>query len=71
MKHKNLWLITMIMSSLLLIVASSVQAADETITDTLDDVSSIDYITTETIVSTVTPVVSILMITSLPEIALA
>ncbi|MBN1860030.1 MAG: PKD domain-containing protein [Candidatus Thermoplasmatota archaeon] len=59
MKHKNLWLITMVMSSILLIAASSVQAADETITDTLDDVSSIDYITGETIVVTSSPEITV------------
>lgn len=59
MKHKNLWLITMLICSLLLIAASSVQAADETITDTIEDVSSIDYITGETIVVTSSPEITV------------
>jgi len=42
MKLKNLWVITMIVSSLFLIATFSVEAADETITDGTGDVSSIN-----------------------------
>jgi hypothetical protein len=55
MKHSNLMLITMIISSLLLIATFSVQAADVTITDIIEDVSSIDYTTQETTVVTSHP----------------
>jgi hypothetical protein len=55
MKLKNLWIITMMISSLFLIATFSVEAADETITDGTGDVSSIDYFTGETIVVTSSP----------------
>ena len=59
MKYKNLWPITMIISSLLLIATVSVQAADVTITDTIEDVSSVDYYTGETVVVTSHPDISV------------
>lgn len=59
MKYKNLGLITMIISSLLLIATCSVQAADITITDTINDVSSVDYYTGETIVITSHPEIDV------------
>ncbi|PNX53716.1 MAG: hypothetical protein BV458_02890 [Thermoplasmata archaeon M9B2D] len=52
MKHKNLWLIAMLLGSLLLIATIPAQAADITISDSINDVSSIDYLTGETIVVT-------------------
>jgi hypothetical protein len=55
MKHSNLMLITMMISSLLLIATFSAQAADVTITDIIDDVSSVDYTTQETTVVTSHP----------------
>lgn len=59
MKHSNLSLITMIISSLLLIATFSVQAADVTITDIIEDVSSVDYITQETTVVTFHPDINV------------
>ena len=59
MKYKNLGMVTMIISSLLLIATFSVQAADTTITDTIDDVSSVDYYTGETIVITSHPQIDV------------
>ncbi len=59
MKHKNLGMITMMISSLLIIAVCSVQAADTTITDTIDDVSSVDYYTGETIVITSHPEINV------------
>jgi PKD repeat protein len=55
MKHSKLWLVTMIASSLFLIATFSVQAADVTITDIIEDVSSIDYLTQGTTVVTSHP----------------
>jgi len=55
MKHSKLWLMTMIVSSLFLIAAFSVQAADITITDIIEDVSSIDYLTQGTTIVTSNP----------------
>jgi hypothetical protein len=55
MKLKNLWIITMMISSLFLIATFSVEAADETITDGTGDVSSIDYFTGETNIVTSSP----------------
>jgi PKD domain len=55
MKHSKLWLITMIVSSLFLIATFSVQAADITITDIIEDVSSIDYLTQGTTIVTSNP----------------
>lgn len=52
MKHNKLWLETMIVCSLFLIATFSAQAADVTITDIIDDVSSIDYATSGTTVVT-------------------
>ncbi len=52
MKLKNLWVITMIVSSLFLIATFSVEAADVTIRDGTGDVSSVDYLTGETNVIT-------------------
>jgi hypothetical protein len=52
MKHNKLWLVTMIVCSLFLIATFSAQAADVTITDIIDDVSSIDYTTSGTTVVT-------------------
>lgn len=59
MRHKNLGIITMMISSLLLIAVCSVQAADTTITDTIEDVSSVDYYTGETIVITSHPEIDV------------
>ena len=59
MKHSNLTLITMIISSLFLIATCSVQAADVTITDIIEDVSSIDYMTQETTVVTSHPLINV------------
>lgn len=59
MKHSNLMIITMIISSLFLIATCSVQAADITITDVVEDVSSIDYITQETNVVTQHPEIEV------------
>ena len=50
MKHKNLLIITMIISSLFFITTFSVEAADVTISDGMGDVGSIDFLTGETIV---------------------
>jgi hypothetical protein len=55
MKLKNLWVITMIVSSLFLIATFSVEAADVTIRDGTGDVSSVDYLTGETNVITNSP----------------
>lgn len=55
MKLKNLWIITMMLSSLFLIATFSVEAADETIMDGAGDVSSVDYLTGETNVITNSP----------------
>jgi len=55
MKLKNHWVIAMIISSLVLIAAVCVEAADETITDSINDVSTIDYVTGETTVITSSP----------------
>jgi hypothetical protein len=55
MKHKNLWVITIMISSLFLFSICSVQAADVTITDGMGDVSSVDYMTGETKVVTSSP----------------
>jgi hypothetical protein len=57
MKHKNLWIIPMIVSSLLLIATFSVQAVE--ITDPIGDVSSIDYLTGETKVVTSSPDITV------------
>ncbi|MBP1662230.1 MAG: hypothetical protein H6P94_479, partial [Thermoplasmatales archaeon] len=51
MKHSNLLLITMIISSLLLIATNPVLAADETITDMIEDVSSVDFNQQTTVVT--------------------
>lgn len=59
MKHSKLWLVTMIASSLFLIATFSVQAADITITDIIEDVSSIDYLTQGTIVVTSHPEIDV------------
>jgi hypothetical protein len=59
MKHSNLMLITMIVSSLLLIATFLAQAADVTITDIIDDVSSVDYTTQETTVVTSHPDINV------------
>ncbi len=59
MKHSNLMLITMMISSLFLIATCSVQAADETITDIIEDVSSVDYFTQETTVVTSHPEIEV------------
>jgi hypothetical protein len=56
MKYSILWLLTTIVSSLVLIAPCSVQAADViTITDMIDDVSSVDYLTQGTSVVTSNP----------------
>jgi hypothetical protein len=57
MKHKNLWIIPMIVSSLLLIATFSAQAVE--ITDPIGDVSSIDYLTGETKVVTSSPDITV------------
>ncbi|HWR27532.1 MAG TPA: PKD domain-containing protein [Candidatus Thermoplasmatota archaeon] len=59
MKHSKLWLVTMIVSSLFLIATFSVQAADVTITDIIEDVSSVDYITQGTTVVTSNPYIDV------------
>jgi hypothetical protein len=51
MKHSNLLLVTMMISSLLLIATNPVLAADETITDIIEDVSSVDFNQQTTIVT--------------------
>jgi hypothetical protein len=57
MKLKNLWVITMIVSSLFLIATFSVEAVD--ITDGMNDVSSVDYLTGETKVVTNSPDINV------------
>jgi len=57
MKHKNLWIIPMIVSSLLVIATFSAQAVE--ITDVINDVSSIDYLTGETKVITSSPDITV------------
>jgi PKD repeat protein len=52
MKLKNLFIITMIVSSLLFITTYSIEAVDVTITDVTGDVCSLDYLTEETKVIT-------------------
>jgi len=59
MKHSNLMLITMMISSLFLIATCSVQAEEETITDIIEDVSSVDYFTQETTVVTTHPEIEV------------
>ena len=59
MKHSKLWLVTMIVSSLFLIATFSVQAADVTITDIIEDVSSVDYLTSGTTVVTSNPYIEV------------
>jgi PKD repeat protein len=59
MKYSKLSIITMMISSLLLIATLSVQAADVTITDIIDDVSSVDYFTEETTVVTTSPYINV------------
>jgi PKD repeat protein len=59
MKHSKLWLVTMIASSLFLIATFSVQAADVTIKDIIDDVSSVDYLTSGTTVVTSNPFIDV------------
>jgi hypothetical protein len=59
MKHSKLWLVTMIVSSLFLIATFSAQAADVTITDIIDDVSSVDYLTSGTTVVTSNPFIDV------------
>jgi len=58
MKHSNLGIIAMIMSSLFLVATFSVQAA-ETIVDGTGDVSSIDYFTQETTIVTSHPDINV------------
>jgi PKD repeat protein len=58
MKHNNLWLIAMILSSLFVVATFSVQAA-ETITDVTGDVSSVDYSTYETTIVTSSPDINV------------
>ena len=55
MKLKNLWIITMIVSSLFLLGTFSVEAADVTISDGMNDVSTLDYLTGENKVVTSHP----------------
>jgi PKD repeat protein len=59
MKLKNLWIITLLVSSLFLIATFSVEAADETISDGMNDVSSVDYLTGETKVVTSSPDITV------------
>jgi PKD domain len=59
MKRKNLWIITMIVSSLFLVATFPVEAADVTITDGIEDVSSVDYLTGETTVVTSSPDITV------------
>jgi len=54
MKLKNLWVVAMIVSSLLLLASFSVEAADKTITDGIEDVSSVN-LTGETTIITYSP----------------
>jgi len=59
MKLNNLLVITIIISSLFCITTFSVEAADETISDGMGDVSSIDFITGETIVVNTHPDINV------------
>ena len=54
MKLNTLWILAMVVSSLLLLASFSVEAADETITDGIEDVSSVN-LTGETTVITYSP----------------
>jgi len=54
MKLNNLWILTMVVSSLVVLASFSVEAADETITDGIEDVSSVN-LTGETTVITYSP----------------
>lgn len=54
MKLNNLWILTMVISSLLLLASFSVEAADETIYDGIEDVNSVN-LTGETTVITYSP----------------
>jgi PKD repeat protein len=58
MKLKNLWIITLLVSSLFLIATFSVEA-DATISDGMNDVSSVDYLTGETKVVTSSPDITV------------
>jgi len=58
MKHNNLKIIAMIISSLLLVATFSVQA-EETIIDGSGDVSSVDYFTQETMIVTSHPDINV------------
>jgi hypothetical protein len=55
MKLKNQWILALMICSLFVIAAVSVEAADETITDGTNDVSQIDYFTGEITVITSSP----------------
>jgi hypothetical protein len=59
MKMKNKWIVALLISSLFFIAAISVEAADETITDGIHDVSQIDYLTGETTVVTSSPLINV------------
>jgi hypothetical protein len=59
MKPRTLWTIAMVVCSLFLIATCSVEAADVTITDGIDDVSQVDYFTGETIVVTSNPNINV------------
>ena len=59
MKPRTLWTLAMMMCSLFLIATCSVEAADVTITDGIDDVSQVDYFTGETTVVTSHPDITV------------
>jgi hypothetical protein len=59
MKFKNLWIIAIVISSLLLLTTFSAEAADRTITDGVEDVTSMDMISGETIVVTSSPYIDV------------
>lgn len=59
MKLMNLWVVTTMVCSLVLLTSVSVQAADETITDAIEDVATLDYMSGETTVITSSPYIDV------------
>jgi chitodextrinase len=59
MKLMNLWVVTTMVCSLVLLTSVSVQAADETITDGIEDVCTYDYLSGETTVITSSPYIDV------------
>jgi len=55
----NLWVVTTMVCSLVLLTSVSVQAADETITDAIEDVAAYDYLSGETTVITSSPYIDV------------